>query len=90
MKIAGLVHLIDEEDEVAKNEALMHLANNTDTPIRQNLQAKFTDCQNGIEITEFLTKLSSETADKWGIACLFYEMAVDNKVHLEELVKCVS
>ena len=27
--------------------------------------------------------------DKWSLACLFYEMAVDNKIEFEELVKAI-
>ena len=27
--------------------------------------------------------------DKWSLACLFYEMAVDNRIDFEELVKVI-
>ena len=36
-----------------------------------------------------MTKLSSDMVDKWSLACLFYEMAVDNRIQFEDLVKAI-
>ena len=58
--------------------------------MRKNLRARLPGCEDrGIEKGELLTKISSDMVDKWSLACLFYEMAVDNKIDFEELVKVI-
>ena len=61
----------------------------TNTPIRENLKEKFIGYQNGITKYEFLRGLSSIVNDKWSIVCLFYGLAIDNRVPFEYLVKIV-
>ena len=74
-----------------KNKALTQLANYVDLPVRDSLMAKLAGCADGsgIEKGELLTKISGDTVDKWSLACLFYEMAVDNRIDFEELVKVI-
>ena len=55
----------------------------TNTPIRENLKDKFIGYQNGITKYEFLRGLSSIVDDKWSIVCLFYGLAIDNRVPFE-------
>ena len=59
--------------------------------MRENLRARLSGCadDSGIEKGELLTKITSDMVDKWSLACLFYEMAVDNKIEFEELVKAI-
>ena len=93
VKIGSLVNLICDEDEEAQitRRALVSLANCTDVPIRENLQAKITGWQNGISKLEFLKAFPfpSDSIDKWSRVCLFYDMAVDNKVDLEAIVESI-
>ena len=93
LKLCSLVMMINEEEDedenIRNNQAYIELCKMTNTPIRENLKKKFIGYQNGITKYEFLRGLSSIVDDKWSIVCLFYGLAIDNRVPFEYLVKIV-
>ena len=43
--------------------------------------------EKGTLLTRFA--MAPDLVDKWSLACLFYEMAVDNKIDFEDLVQAI-